>query len=311
MYNMILLLSFLCAGYFLFKFINKKTKFFKKIQEKKNMYDIFKKSTREASPYTIRIQDKNEERRLTGYLINFTEKSLEFRINRKDIPITIRDTKILISFAIERKADVDNSREFYAFRVRVQNVEPRGDYTLLRVFAPREMPCKRTFFRIAPLPNTVSALALWKLKNDEVPEETSEFGPPLLSSRMMCQDSDSEEPYDIDVENISASGIGLRIIQDSEENGSLEVGEKVLTLLVYNNVVDGSDEQYINFCCVGKITNMHRSNDNEDVNILGIEFTKWSILSRENPDIQWQEAKKGSGIAPILLWVSRIKKNRK
>lgn len=202
-------------------------------------------------------------------------------------------------------------RLFYKFRVTVTDLKI-NKYGLSKIsvsFPPSlELGQKRSFFRMTPLPNTVRVLALWLLAPEKnLPRTTAEIGPPFLSATLPKEEESKKEVkenFSLNVQDISGSGIGLKIKAQTDDP-RLVKDAQILFLLVYNEAPKG-EESLINFCCTGRITNIRQAAEGDPALILGIEFTNWALLEKGQRLIKWFHQPKATGIGPILQWVTKM-----
>lgn len=210
------------------------------------------------------------------------------------------DKKVDIFFCVRR----DGKRDFYKFRVPIVELTTKDQMTYVRVPTPSnlEIGQKRAFFRITPTPESIRVVAIWILYPDQpLPRSTVEIGDPFLSYTL--KSSSKENSFSLSVEDISGSGIAFRL-QIKTDDERLVKGGQILCLLVYNDSVN-EKEHLVNFCGVGRITNI-RKIVKDDSNVVGVEFTNWAILERGNKNINWFSQQKSAGIGPILSWVTKM-----
>lgn len=178
---------------------------------------------------------------------------------------------------------------------------------------------KRTFFRIRPMPRTVRVLALWSLGDDEpLPQHTDAIGQPMFSftneMRLIAPEVIDDETYKaafeeedgselyIPLEDISGSGIGLRVPQPEEE---VTVGQRLICLLIYNETE--TMVNLVTFWCEGIVVNVREPKDDPGFVILGLEFKHWAVLKQGRKDITWFQSSSAAGAGPVTQWV--VKQN--
>ena len=251
--------------------------------------------------FDIHLDDQAGRASYSALLDHFSDEELEFTV-MSHMAQAWEGCQADIFFCVRIKQE----RIFYKFHVTIKSITPRKNMTVLRVRTPRnlEIGQKRAFFRIAPLPNTVRVLALWLLSPDQpLPRSTAEIGQPFLSCTIH-KNAKPEDFFSLYVQDISGSGIGLKLQTSSEDKRLVKDGQ-ILCLLVYNESMHG-DERLVNFCCTGRITNIRQASEDDPTKILGIEFTNWALLEKGNHIINWFHQAKATGIGPILQWVTKM-----
>ena len=251
--------------------------------------------------FEIQIGEQNSRVSYSSILDHISDDRLEFNVLHHVASVWVTN-KADIFFPVINKG----IRHFHKFRVPIVAIHARQKSSTITTALPKglEIGQKRAFFRIAPLPNTVRVLALWLLAPSEpLPRSTSEIGPPFLSCKIR-RDGFNEDFFSLHVEDISGSGIGLRLQTTAEDERLVKDGQ-ILCLLVYNESMHG-EEHLVNFCCTGRITNIRQAQDNDATKILGIEFTNWALLEKGNKNITWFHQAKATGIGPILQWVTKM-----
>ena len=179
-------------------------------------------------------------------------------------------------------------------RVRVKVSMPK-DFTVGQ---------KRNFFRIKPSSQSVRVLALWEQPFDKpIPRTTGEIGAPMFSFTNHDSQEGSDVPAFMPVEDISGSGMGLRIPKP-ENVEALQTGMQILCLLVYNESV--ADTKLVTFWCIGKLVNIRESSDKSNALILGLEFSNWAVLEHGKTEIRWFHNSSTSGVGPITQWVMKM-----
>ena len=178
---------------------------------------------------------------------------------------------------------------------------------------------KRNFYRVKPTPRAVRVLALWlQAENQPLPTSTADIGQPLYSFTNPDELVNPQEPgtdgkgqhgrekaqaehhITIPVEDISGSGIGLRLPRP-ENLDALTLGTHMLCLLVYNE--SSTETNLVRFWCLGKLVNIRQPKEDPDTVILGMEFSHWAILEAQSRDIHWFPNAPQSGVSPITQWV--------
>ncbi len=193
---------------------------------------------------------------------------------------------------------------FYAFSSRIKKVS-KADYedSLLLLEIPDSMRVekKRHFIRVQPHKDDVRVIGVWQLKpGSKLPRATAELGAPLTHYKPGMTD----EP--VQVENISASGLALRVAKDNAEAEAacFQRGEHLLCLVIY--VPDENDGKQIAFWCTGEIMNTRMTEGANPCLVIGLEFTNWAILEQGSSDIHWAHSSPSRGIKPIMQWVEQI-----
>ncbi len=190
---------------------------------------------------------------------------------------------------------------------------------------------KRSFYRVKPVPRSVRVVALWHQPEDApLPMTTSEIGQPLFSftnpsellepvpseeeedasAKKPATPEPQPEPPATPVEDISGSGIGLRLPRP-ENLEALETGMHLLCLLVYNEST--TEANLVRFWCLGKLVNIREPKDDPDSVVFGMEFSHWAILEPNSKEINWFPHTPASGVGPITQWVIKqdLEQNRR
>ncbi|MCR5813008.1 MAG: hypothetical protein K6G15_00755 [Desulfovibrio sp.] len=252
--------------------------------------------------FEIQLGEQNNRVSYSSILDHISDDTLEFNVLHHVSSVWV-DNKADIFFSYLEKG----IRHFHKFHVPIVSINARQKSSTVYTSLPQslEIGQKRAFFRIAPLPNTVRVLAIWLLAPSEpLPRSTDEVGPPFLSCKIRRDGSPAQDIFSLHVEDISGSGIGLRLQTTAEDERIVKDGQ-ILCLLVYNESMHG-EEHLVNFCCTGRISNIRQAQDNDATKILGIEFTNWALLEKGNKNINWFHQAKATGIGPILQWVTKM-----
>ncbi len=270
-------------------------------KRKQVIHDTMQTAQLQNETFEIQLGEKDARTAYSALLNKIGEDELEF-LTFSHISKVWEGNEASIFFCIRDK----KQRIFYKFVAVLWSIDPHQQASLLRVKTPKglEIGQKRAFFRIAPLPNTIRVLALWALlPTAPLPRTTNEIGPPLISCTMRRK-TDRPDDFSLNVEDISGSGIGLRVRTSLEDERIVKDGQ-ILCLVVYNEAIHG-EERLVNFVCTGRITNIREDAEKTGNRILGIEFTNWALLEKGNPAINWFHQTKATGIGPILQWVTKM-----
>ncbi|MBQ7608773.1 MAG: hypothetical protein IJU76_12525 [Desulfovibrionaceae bacterium] len=249
--------------------------------------------------FSIQVGERDTRTNYMAILDSITNDFLTLSITEYMSPLWINQ-KADFFFCVRR----DAQRDFYRFRAPILSLKPSGKTTKIRVPSPNslEMGQKRAFFRITPLPETIRVIAIWLLSDTaHLPKATSDVGKPYMS--VTFKDRKDEKVSPLNVEDISGTGIALRIIlKNQDEELLIEKGKQILCLLVYDASLQ-KKEHLVNFCCTGRVTNVRSV---KNAFIVGAEFENWALLNRGKPTINWFKQQKAVGIGPILNWVTKM-----
>ncbi len=278
----------------------------KKLERRQKDFVMEQLETAYSQIETFNIQVGEHETR-TNYMAILDVLSDEF--------LTLSIAEYMSPLWIDQKADFffcvrrETHRDYYRFRVPILSVESDQDsiqkITKIKIPVPKtiEIGQKRAFFRITPFPEAIRVIALWLLPEAAtLPKETADIGDPFMS--ITHRELNKEEKNArLSVEDISGTGIALRIITNKPEDvEKIKACKQILCLLVYNTSLQ-KEEHLVNFCSTGRITNIRSI---RDAHIIGIEFENWALLERGNPTINWFKQQKAVGIGPILNWVTKM-----
>ncbi len=290
------------ASYITYKILSIIITFFrkpKKANEKQRIFEILEKANKQNENFEIRVVDNALSKEYAAQLHGIDDKALKFRINA-DIPDDVKGGMLEVYFSAVSVTS-PGKKEFLKFKCTVLSVEKRKDISFIRTTFPVELESgqKRSFYRIAPLPDTIKTLAMWILPPGyKLPTNTDDIGNPFVFSQ------DGQNADQIKIYDISASGIGLELdVSLSDEH--LEKEGEILCFIVFNEYGHGSDGQ--NFCAIGRITNMRPIPEDKNRKIIGVEFLDWSVLRKDDKKIEWFHIKKGTGVSPILKRIARMK----
>ncbi|MDR2819903.1 MAG: hypothetical protein LBB60_05165 [Desulfovibrio sp.] len=203
----------------------------------------------------------------------------------------------------------NNRISFYKFRSKIVSVKAQGNRSIIVLARPEDLEVgqKRNFIRIRPPKETVRVIGLWHLDPGKpVPKDTSEIGAPVIHYKLGMKN----EP--VQVENISATGLGLRFPMEAPDVNpvNLDKGSHLLCLVIYN--LDAKEDQVVTFWCTCEVVNARVLADSENVLVLGTQFTNWSVLEPGKSEIHWFNCSPTKGVAPITQWVMHMdKKQRK
>ncbi|MBO4369236.1 MAG: hypothetical protein J5803_03955 [Desulfovibrio sp.] len=270
------------------------------------IYETLQTAQLQNESFEIQLGDQDSRTAYSALLNRLNDDEMEL-LAFNHIPKVWEGEYSSIFFCVREK----KQRIFYKFQATIRSIDPHEQSSIVRVRIPGnlEIGQKRAFFRIAPLPNSVRVLALWALSpTDPLPRATHEIGTPLISCTMHKANAPSS--FLLNVEDISGSGIGLRLQTNSNDDRLVKDGQ-ILCLVVYNEAMHGA-ERLVNFMCTGRITNIRQDPEKENSRILGIEFTNWAFIEKGVPTINWFHQTKATGIGPILQWVTKMDmENRK
>jgi len=294
------------AGYIVFKILVSFTGFVRHLKKRDNKgqtQGLLEKALQGDENFEIRTRDKTTSQEYPAMLHGVDKLSLKFRVYA-EFPQKWKNQLVEVFFSIPSLVS-PGRKDFYKFKCTVLSVERHENISFIRTSAPASLESgqKRNFFRVAPLPNTVKMLAMWILPSkSDLPRNTADIGNPRVSSR------EGDNSRNIKIYDISASGVGLEV-NESVNDEQLQVNSQILCLIIFNESIH-SGERLVNFFASGKITNIRPAVDDKSNNIMGIEFTNWSILQRDSKTINWFQIKKGNGVSPILQWISKMEKSR-
>jgi len=287
--------------FFLFRELNRYRLRQQAMRNKARIRELLEMAQLQNQNFEIQLGEQSNRVSYSSILELIKGDSLHFNVLHHVASVWVA-TKADIFFSVVEKG----VRHFHKFHVSVVAINARQKSSTVCTEIPKslEIGQKRAFFRIAPLPNTVRVLALWLLApTDPLPRSTNDVGAPFLSCKIR-KGAESDDIFSLYVEDISGSGIGLRLQTTTEDERIVKDGQ-ILCLLVYNESMHG-EERLVNFCCTGRITNIRQAQDNDATKILGIEFTNWALLEKGNKNINWFHQAKATGIGPILQWVTKM-----
>ena len=192
---------------------------------------------------------------------------------------------------------------FYKFRSRLCGMSHEGDKTLVVMAAPKslEVGQRRSFMRVKPPHASVRALGVWMLDETNIPRTTRDVGRPAVFYKA------GMEVRSVLIENISATGMALRLLMPNPENPPVlvEKGSQLLCLLVYA-MQEGEGEKLVTFWCTCQVVNIRTTKDTPPALVLGVEFTNWAMLEPGKTEIHWFHASPTRGVAPLTLWVMQL-----
>ncbi len=294
------------SAFAIFKFINffvLKLYYNQKGQDNGKTHRILKRAMLSNANFEIRTHDTMAFLEYPAILHGMYSQSLKFRVYA-DFPKNLINSIVEIFFFIP-SIQQPKGKDFYKCKCAVLSIEKHKDISYVRTSVPvtLEFGQKRNFYRITPLPRAINTLAIWILPEEyELPRNIDDIGKPYATSK------DGENFSKVRIYDISASGIGL-LLDKSLDDERLQKGGEILCFIVFNEALQGA-ERLINFCASGKITNVRSAPDSDENKIIGIEFTSWSILKNEDKEITWFYIKRGTGISPILQWISKIENSK-
>ncbi|MDO5483311.1 MAG: hypothetical protein Q4F27_00215 [Desulfovibrionaceae bacterium] len=199
---------------------------------------------------------------------------------------------------------------FYKFcsALRDARQEEEGEDTLVLLDAPLnlEVGQRRSFMRVTPPPSAIRFIGIWPMVGRPAPGTIREVGTPSI----FYKPGMSMKP--IMVENISGTGLALRLYAPDEENPPLgiKVGFSLLCLLIYA-VPDQESEKLTNFWCTCNVLNTRPLKDNPAFLAAGMEFTNWAEMEPGKPGIHWFNASPTRGVAPIIQWVMHLDREQR
>lgn len=164
---------------------------------------------------------------------------------------------------------------------------------LLQIPSFLQVEKKRHFTRIRPDRDSVKKIALWPLdQNRPLPAESSQMDSPLV----LCAQDGS--PLFATVENISGSGIGLRLEQGAFAALSTQtrLGDGILCVIEFMSP-DNRDFA-MSFWFTAEIMNIRQEKDGAKV--LGLEFTNWALAEDDSNILRWTYSSPSRGAKPIL-----------
>ena len=212
------------------------------------------------------------------------------------VPSLLAGTKVDVYF----QAPLPTGTVSYKFHAVIQTVESNKNKSRLRLTFPDEfMPGqRRKFFRIKPPTMQVRVVAIWNLDPAKpIPKNTGEIGRPLVHYKQ------GMDTAPVQVEDISATGIGLRFSLDTLTFSQEDLGKNttILCLLIYNMP---KEDRTVTFWCTAEV--LHTRQDETcvpPVLRIGTIFTNWAVLEQGKSEISWFHSTPTRGVSPITQWV--------
>ncbi|MDR1856418.1 MAG: hypothetical protein LBR22_04580 [Desulfovibrio sp.] len=197
---------------------------------------------------------------------------------------------------------------FYKFDSRILSVCPLPSSNRFRIaiVPPHDLKVaqRRGFTRVSPPKEMVRAIALWPMDDaTPTPKTMADLGRPALHYwRGM-----NEMP--VKVENISASGIAVRIATQGDPPPLDPVeGSEMLALIVYG--LGRKCEQVVRFWCTCLVTNVRPVPSLNQCIVLGMQFRKWAVTEPDSRRLNWIRTSPMIGVGPITQWVKRINRHQ-
>lgn len=196
----------------------------------------------------------------------------------------------------------DDMPVFFVFESTVTSLTAGADASEIVLAMPQHLRVekKRHFIRARPDPKDILMIGVWPVSpGKRLPRANADLGHPPIAWK------NGQKPADVEVQNISGSGLGLHF--SAAVAGSLPFdagkGRQLICLVVYR-AEPGAPLPTV-FWCTAEIMNV-RSGDNGLS--LGLEFTNWAIQAQGDVEIHWTHNSPWRGVKPILQWVQRIDK---
>lgn len=270
---------------------------------KERIRAMFEEAQSQNQSFEIHVQSKDSNKIIASTILQeILPDGLVFETLTHVSDLLI-DSSVEIFFRLREARNT----VYYKCRCKIQEVEVLlMKRVRVKVSMPKDFAVgqKRNFFRIKPSPQSVRVLALWEQPFDKpIPRTTGEIGAPMFSFTNQDNCSGADESMFMPVEDISGSGIGLRIPKPDNVE-ALQTGMQILCLLVYNESV--SETKLVTFWCIGKIVNIREIPDSSNSLILGLEFSNWAILEQGKTEIRWFHNSSTSGVSPITQWVMKM-----
>ena len=297
-------------------------------RSKARVLAMLEEAKEQAQRFEIQSQMAGNRHYLPASLREIGRDRLFFEISGEgELPAP--DTRVEVFFRLK---DEDVGTVYHKFLCTVLSVvvlAPKRARIELSMPDGLKLGQKRNFYRVKPTPRAVRVLALWMQPEDSpLPTNTADIGQPLYSFTNPAELFAPQEPEDDDaakpgkqspqeepeiaipVEDISGSGIGLRLPRP-ENLDAVELGTHMLCLLVYNE--SSTEANLVRFWCLGKLVNIREPKDAPNSVIFGMEFSHWAILEPDSRDIHWFPNAPQSGVSPISQWVIKqdLEQNRR
>jgi hypothetical protein len=163
---------------------------------------------------------------------------------------------------------------------------------------------KRGFIRVTPSREMIRVIAIWPMDDDSpIPKKIADLGRPAIYYRRGMKESH------VNVENISASGIALRIpTQGNPTTLNPIKGSEMLALIVYEH--EKKCKQVVTFWCTCIVTNVRPVPSFNQYIVLGMQFMKWTVTKPGNKQLNWFRTSPMIGISPITQWVTHISRHQ-
>lgn len=291
----------LCIAYTKSRAVYSRTRHVK--NSRARLLSMFEEAQTQNQSFEIHVQSKDSNKIIASSILQETAGDGLVFETLTHVSDLLVGAAVDIFFRLREK----QSTHYYKCHCKILQVEMLlTKRARVKVSIPNDFAVgqKRNFFRIKPSQEAVRVLALWEHPYDRpLPRCTAEIGNPIFRFTNLEQTKEFDDNLFMPLEDISGSGMGLRIPKP-ENAEDLQTGMQILCLLVYSE--SANENKLIKFWCIGKVVNIRETPDQKDSLLLGLEFSNWAIMEAGKSEIRWFHNSATSGVGPITQWVMKM-----
>jgi hypothetical protein len=194
----------------------------------------------------------------------------------------------------------DSGVIFYSFTAYIRKAIPTGDRLLVELPLPAYLrrDQKRALFRIAPQQDDLSALALWRMDDEQAElEETNsrDLGAPLCMYRR-------QKINQAAVLDLSAGGARLRLDADRcrQLPDGFQAGDMFIMLAVFADQPGVSEPRQFWFKCQCRHAGILAGSDDP---YIGLQFQAWGMTQKPTDPIVWNDVEELGDVPPLFEWL--------
>lgn len=287
----------LCGCFYLWKIKKKNSG----NSQRKFVLDTLELASSQFEPFNIRLKGEGAPKNgLSAMLNSVVSDGLRMEVNDY-VSEDWRGREVEVFF----RARSEDGPVFYTFTSVIKKISADYESSQILLAMPENLRVekKRHFLRVQPQKNDVRVIGVWRLEpGQRLPRSTSEMGSPLTHYKPGM----ATEP--VKLENISASGLALRLLLNKDGKPPFEIseGSQLLCLVVY--VLEESESKTVAFWCTGEVMNSRIAEGSHPALVVGLEYTNWAVLEQGAGEIHWAHSSPSRGARPILQWVEQIDK---
>lgn len=301
--NIILSVGFfliMCAIFYLWKYGRKKKAL---NSQQKFTLETLELAQAQFETFNLKLQGSGQARNgLSAMLHEIDKDGLHMAVN-DFVPDEWLARPVEVFFRARR----EEGPVFYVFASTVRQIKSDYEDSRLILAIPESLRVekKRHFIRVQPPKEDIRVIGVWPIQpGKKLPRTTQDIGAPLTHYKPgMTREQ-------VQIENISASGLALRFSLNSDGKAPLELakGSQLICLVVYTE--DEADNGTTAFWCTGEIMNCRQTDTKPPALVAGLEFTNWAVLEHGTNEIHWAHSSPSRGVRPILRWVEQIDKKQ-